>query len=390
MAKQFCGYHGFGLFTIIAGLLDTEGKTPDWLQFPTGRAIFTHMARVGIALACALWELHEGDEALVPAYNCGSEISPLLACGLRVGFYRVDEHMRIDLEDLRSRVSPRTRLVYVTHYFGWPQDIDQLAAWCKARGIVLLEDCAHALFSARRSSYLGSVGDAAVFSLPKTLPVPDGGVLVMRDTQIDYSLLVNRPKLAHILTGSLPFLKSRILWRSHQLGCFSVADTLLGRGLRRPRNQYKIPDFADMPASYYFDPKLHRCAVSTLSLRLVRRVDPSFVISRRRENYVALHDGLREVRGIHPLYDTLPEGVCPLALPLLVRDRQMWCDGLAKRSVPAIPWWGGFHRGLSWEGFEEAFMLKTHVLALPIHQDMTTGCVMHIIRCVREIAKTIK
>src|ERR1019366_1992709 len=84
---------------------------------------------------------------------------------------------QIDLADLRRRITERTRLIHVFHYFGRPAELGDLASFCRQRNIKLLEDCALSLFS----SDTGRLGDAAIFSFYKTLPTCAGGALVLRD-----------------------------------------------------------------------------------------------------------------------------------------------------------------------------------------------------------------
>ena len=203
-----------------------DPNLPDW-PLPPGRLILTHSARGAIALACNAWNLGPGDEALAPAYNCGCEIDALLAASLHVRFYRVDRHAQPDWDDCRRRVTGRTRLILVTHTFGRPLGLNDLGTWCRANGLRLLEDCAHALFSSHTNppeagrphwEPVGGLGDAAIFSLPKTLPIPDGGILVFRSgAHISPPNVgeLRRADVATVWREALPLLKTT--WSSARL-----------------------------------------------------------------------------------------------------------------------------------------------------------------------------
>ncbi|NLG44302.1 MAG: DegT/DnrJ/EryC1/StrS aminotransferase family protein, partial [Phycisphaerae bacterium] len=261
----------------------------DW-PLPPGRLILTHSARVAIALACNAWNLGPGDEALAPAYNCGCEVDALLAAGLHVQFYRVDRHAQPDWDDCRRRVTGRTRLILVTHTFGRPLGLNDLGTWCRANGLRLLEDCAHALFSSHahppeagrpRWEPVGGLGDAAVFSLPKTLPIPDGGILVLRDDTHGSAPNVGelrRADFATVWREALPLLKNHLVQRSTVLrACYGLL-----RKNRQDRRTVSPGDFSDMPASYYFDPALHRRRMSAVSARLATACQPTQIVERRR------------------------------------------------------------------------------------------------------------
>src|SRR5205823_1409788 len=55
---------------------------------------------------------------------------------------------------------------------------------CRKHGLILFEDCALAFGSSANGQPLGSFGDAAIFCLPKFLPVPNGGVLVLNNPNL--------------------------------------------------------------------------------------------------------------------------------------------------------------------------------------------------------------
>ena len=77
-------------------------------------------------------------------------------------------------------------LLYVIHYVGWPQPMAELADLCRRRDMLLVEDCALSLLSetptAARSA---AFGDWSVFCLYKTLPLPNGALLVQNDQRLE-------------------------------------------------------------------------------------------------------------------------------------------------------------------------------------------------------------
>ena len=86
-----------------------------------------------------------------------------------------------DCDELAALCTPDVRALYVIHYLGWPQPIAALAAFCRERGLPMIEDCALALLSRTANRPLGTFGDYSVFCLYKSLPVPNG----MRLRQIE-------------------------------------------------------------------------------------------------------------------------------------------------------------------------------------------------------------
>jgi perosamine synthetase len=329
----------------------------------------TYLGRGAIALLCRIWGIGTEDEVLLPSYNCGSEVSPFLAAGCRVVFYRVDGQGRIDAEDIRRRTAARTRVIYVTHYFGWAQDLSDTLAWCRERGVLLVEDCAYALFTTGKDGPPGQAGDAAIFSFRKCLPVPHGGMLLLRDSTGSREVRLRTPQAGRTLRDTLPLLRTDFLRKLDRVGLYSP---LRKRSLRSRQEAFETVarESGDMVAENYYRSEVGELGMSRLAAGILRTTDAREVVRRRRENYAQLSEDLRGVAGLTPLFHDLPEGVCPAGLPLIVEERTRLARSLIALGIVALPFWEGYHRGLSWDEFPEARRLKEKVLLMPVHQDL--------------------
>jgi dTDP-4-amino-4,6-dideoxygalactose transaminase len=339
----------------------------------------TGSARAAIYALSSLLRLPAGTEVLAPAYNCGTELDALVKSGLAVKLYRVDGQGRIDVDDIRRRLTPQTRLIYLIHYFGFPQRLDEVLALCRSHDIYMVEDCALALFSGDQRGPLGRQGDIAIFSLPKTLPVADGGLLVINREEL--RLLERRfarhPPLRRLLRRWMPVVKGELLRRLNRLSA-ALACALDATLTRRSMANENGERFHDLPLDYYYtDDFTDRC-LSPISHFILKRANPDKIVAQRRANYFALHTRLKNIPGVKMLFNELPDGVCPLALPLIVADRHGLYNHLRRNHIPAIPWWSGYHPAFDWDEFPAARHLKDHVIALPIHHALETAHVDHI------------
>ena len=347
---------------------------------------YTHKGRCGLGQLCKIWKIKTGDEILVPAYNCGTEIDPFIHYGLSVIFYRVDRGAKIDFENLLQRVTSNTRVIYVTHYFGWPQDLSHLSEYCKKNHIYLMEDCALSLFSTPKGCSLGLSGDAAIYSFPKTLPVPDGGALTLvSNTQLKEPFF-KPPLTKKIIRGMLPFLKRAVLRLGDKAGIFPyLPHTLYGfSGNHNKSLPLTTEGLPEIPMSYYYDTQIQVMTASVITRYIVKHTDSKQVILQRRQNYLQLLDALSGSKFFKPLFPKLPEGVCPLFFPVIVEDRELLSNQLNMRGIAAIQWWSGFHRDFSWKNFPEAQYLKEHLLALPIHQQLTFEDINYMIHEIQQ------
>ena len=383
-----CGGLGCSPTQLISGVLHSNSIFPDWLQFRDRDIIFTHQGRCAIALFCQLLHIGSGDEVIVPAYNCGTEIDPFVWAGAKVIFYRVDNRAIIDLEDVIRRMTPSTRMIYVTHYFGWPQEIRELADWCEKRGVYVLEDCALSLFSNGPESSIGRIGDAAIYSFPKSLPVPDGGALVLIKNIWEEDKNFRPSRRPDIFLKVLPLIKKWFMHSSKSWQHFKFTRELFIKSrLAKP----VVHDCEIRPISldYYFDVQKIDWSMSRLSMGILNTANSFKIIDKRRRNFQYLYNSLVNTPNLHPLFDDLPNNVCPLWFPALVKDRSRWCKALDAHGIIVPEWWAGYHRGFDWGEFPEARMLKNNLLTLPIHQDLDIYHMEYIAECVKFIGRDL-
>ncbi|MFT3868869.1 MAG: DegT/DnrJ/EryC1/StrS family aminotransferase [Nibricoccus sp.] len=340
-------------------------------QFRDRYLIGTYSGRSAIALACKLLGLPPGSEILVPAYNCGTELDALVHAGAKLKGYSVSADCRIDFADLISRKTPNTRAVYIIHYFGWEQPMSDLRRWCDEQGLLLIEDCALALFSNGESNRIGRMGDAAIYSLPKTLGFAHGGLLSLPRTRVDRNPRLTPAGLSSLLTEIKSSTKTAIL---DSLEWFGLYGSLLSSLNRRNGRNGQEPETArpEMPESYYFDPGIHADrAIQPATFALASSFSPQEIVRRRRSNFLQLSKAFSGIEGMTPVYRTLPDSVCPLSFPLTVANRDASVEALQARGIAAYPWWAGFHRnGIDWSSFPDACRLKQQLLTLPVHQGL--------------------
>jgi dTDP-4-amino-4,6-dideoxygalactose transaminase len=136
------------------------------------------------------------------------------------------------------------------------------------------------------------------------------------------------------------------------------------------------------------DEEFHRSfssyAASRLARRLASRCNAEEVFAARRRNFeilsLLLPSRMRLVR-------SLPEGVCPLLFPALVQDKRAAARELAGRGIETFPFWSLAHPAVPREDFSDADFLRTHVLALPIHQALTTSDIEYLADSVIALSK---
>src|SRR5437868_12792314 len=151
-----------------------------------------------LASAYAALGLAPGAEVLVPTLTFRATVTPLLALGLRPVLCEADAATGgIDLEDAGLRVTGRTEALVVTHMWGRPVPLDAARALTDRHGLALVEDCSHAHGTRYWDQPVGSMADAAVWSLGTTKMATGGtcGVLATRDHALfERAVVFGQPK----------------------------------------------------------------------------------------------------------------------------------------------------------------------------------------------------
>jgi len=354
--------------------------------FPLSQGRYNYFFSSRYALAAGIKALGVGsnDTILVPSYNCGAEIDPILHLGIKPIFYNINKNFLVDFEDLFRKISMGVRAILVTHFLGFPEPISEIKKICVERNLFLIEDCAHAFLSSHDGKPLGSYGDVSIFSLLKTLPVPNGGVLVINNSNINYNHRFKKPNFfatcfysAELLTyrtrgnGNLIKEKSLSFTSDNVYRLLSFMRLILAgyRKYLNPKGLYLVK-----PDSYLFREELCSWGISRLSRNIINRADFEKIRITRQRNFKYLLDYfLKNDRGILPFRE-LPPGVCPLFFPIFLESseqRETIYKTLKRRGVITHPWWDRFHPQVPWDEFPDAVYLKTRLFGLPIHQDLT-------------------
>lgn len=145
------------------------------------KAVSVNSATSGIFCALGALELGIGDEVIVPASTMSAvAIAPLFWNCVPVFADLDPKYFTISPEDIRNKVTKKTRAIIVVHQFGCPADMDEILKIAKEYDLRVIEDCAQAHLSEYNGKKVGSLGDIGIFSLNvnKSIQVGEGGVCI--------------------------------------------------------------------------------------------------------------------------------------------------------------------------------------------------------------------
>lgn len=346
------------------------GDWPAWLDDPRwvppgNREVYT---RVKKGLRAILSEVDRDGPVLLPAYVPGGVAWAALDAGFEVRYYPVEADLSLPARTVRERIDDlEPAAVVFIHYFGFVDEAyDDLRGAASDRGALVIEDCARGLFSRDDGALLGSTGDLALFCLYKTLPAPNGGLVVARDRPLPEPAGTRRERWAAVRAAGASVL-SNVGVRG------SRTAPLVDGDLRQQQEAV-----ADRTA--LFEP-------GGVTRRGLRQCDPWDVRSARRGRYADLRERLAAT-DVEVVTPPLSPGVSPYGVAVLTAspdERERLYDALHERRLPAeVLTWPPVHRHTTVNGFEGATALRRRLLVLPTHQQLPRSAVARLADCVRE------
>lgn len=135
-------------------------------------------------LALLALGISPGDEVIVPTLTYIASVNAITYTGATPVFVdSLADTWQMDPDEVRRKITPRTRAIMVVHLYGHPCDMDSLVTIAKEHGIFLLEDCAEAFGALYKGHHVGTFGDIATYSFfgNKTITTGEGGMVVTND-----------------------------------------------------------------------------------------------------------------------------------------------------------------------------------------------------------------
>ena len=166
-------------------------------------AFFFNSGRSSLMAILDALELKKGvqaDEVLLQAFTCNAVPNPIIWAGLRPIYVDCDEKtFNIDIEDLKRKITPKSRVVIVQHAFGQPADMDEIVRVCRENNLILIEDCAHALGAEYKNQKVGMFGKVGFFSFSRDKVISSvyGGMVVTNDDNLAGKLKAYHDKVGN-------------------------------------------------------------------------------------------------------------------------------------------------------------------------------------------------
>lgn len=333
-----------GSFPYIA-LSDNPNGYLEHLTPEDGDLKYFMSGRCGIYYALTDYMLTDQKRvAYVPIYTCETVLAPFHKAGYELIFYDFDHNMNPVFD---PAVLDRISIISICGYYGFSTYNKDFVAQCSSRGIAVIEDATHSIFSA---DGVDPHCDYVVGSFRKWLGVACGGFAI-------------KTKGA-FAAPTLPPQKEHVGWRKE---FFELKNGYADKTLEEKAEIDRLGDElfwkSEMKLRQIFDV----FESDEESIQIMKYYPVEELQKKRRANYQYLLDHLNPSDKYEIVFKTLPEGTVPSHLTLYAADRESFRAAMAEAGISCTSYWpvGPL---VDVTGHPEARYIYDHVCSLPCDQ----------------------
>jgi len=349
-----------GWWTTGPKVTEFEQAIAAYLGDPDLACVGLNSATAGLHLGLLALGIGPGDEVIVPTWTFVATAHVVEWVGAKLVLCDSEaDSLNIDLEKAEKLVTRRTKAIMPVHLFGYPCDMDRLAAFAAKHKLKVIEDAAHAIGSCYRGRKIGTFSDVTVFSFyaTKTLAMGEGGLAVAKD----------------------PVVGEKIRKKSY----FGVNKSAFKRYEKTGSWFYDVEELG-----YKYNLDSVHAAIGLVQLRRLESM-----IEKRRA--LAAYYRKNLPAAIRPTADS-PEHrhsyhLFPVRVPASVIPRDRLCEELKKRNVGTSVHFIPLHRHSYFRGrfpqgdFPVADQAFEEILSLPMFSAMTLDDAAYVVGCIKEI-----
>ncbi len=167
-----------------------EKEFATYVSAPFGIAVTS--ATAGFHILLQALGIGPGDEVISPSLTWPSPANMVELLGASSVFADIDaKTFQLDPLSVDRVLTPHTKAIIPVHFGGQPCDLEAFQTLCEKKGLILIEDAAHAIGTEYRGQRIGSRKNPAVFSFHaiKNLTTGEGGLITVSDERLKDRLI---------------------------------------------------------------------------------------------------------------------------------------------------------------------------------------------------------
>lgn len=301
--------------------------------------------------------------AYLPAYTCETVSGCFVKAGYRIYYYDVDEHLTpLFDESLIGEIS----FLLICGYYGYSTFNLDFVKKCRVQGVTVMQDTTHTAFSPENTC---PETDYVAVSLRKWMGVISGGLAFKRKGKFNVTLL--------------PVDNEHLKVRDYALKTRQEYEKSGDESLNKESAD------AFWKAEFMLRNIFDRQGGDEASLYTIRHYPLKKAVEKRRENYKYLLTHLPENPSVRPVFQELPDDVCPMFFPFLVDDRASLMEYLASRQIPPKVYWP-VPPFIQIEGYPHAQYVYEHIMSISCDQRFSIRDMERVVKVFQEFKEKEK
>lgn len=133
-----------------------------------------YRGRVALYSILKVLGVKKHDHVALQAFTCLAVPEAIMAAGAIPQYIDIDDNLCMSPEDLKKKITGKTKAIIIQHTYGIPADMDDLLEIALQKNIPVIEDCCHTYLSMYKQKRVGSFGIAGFYSFEWGKPIVAG------------------------------------------------------------------------------------------------------------------------------------------------------------------------------------------------------------------------
>jgi len=149
-------------------------------------AVALNSCTAALHLALIAADIRPGDEVITTPMTFVASVNAIIHAGATPVLADIDPHTyNIDPEEIRKKITPRTRAILPVHFAGRPCEMDAIVEIAREHSLKIIEDCAHAIETTYKGRQAGTFGEFGCFSfyVTKNIITAEGGMVLTNNEE---------------------------------------------------------------------------------------------------------------------------------------------------------------------------------------------------------------
>lgn len=172
-----------------------QQRMEEWLGVK--HVLLTTSCTHALEMAMMILDIGPGDEVIMPSFNFVSSANAVVLRGANPIFADITpDTMNVDPEDIRRKVTERTKAIVPVHYAGVGCDMDTIMSIAEEYNLYIVEDAAQGVDAYYKKKPLGTIGDIGCYSFhdTKNITCGEGGAFLTNNDDLAAKAEIIREK----------------------------------------------------------------------------------------------------------------------------------------------------------------------------------------------------